>query len=192
MSGTTDAVTAEDRRGSVRRPWLPACLAAHRLSTATVSELCYLVVEEMVEDVTTITLSPWPAADEHGRLRFDDTSIAEVAIPTATLHAQLYRSWLNRRPHIGDVFGASIDRAVLAEATEGVWDGPLGRLLTEGVYDLSAEARKVAKLAVYAMRSDVLEPSQAHSNRLDTRMVRNDRPAPYRPNLVGSDQEDTP
>jgi hypothetical protein len=192
MTETPDAMTAETSRGSVRRPWLPACLATHGLTTDTVAGLYYLVVEEMVEDITTLTLSPWPAADGHGRLRFDDTSIAEIAVPTATLHAQLYRSWLNRRPRIGDVFGAHIDRAVLAEATEGVWDGPLGRLLTKGVHDLSTEARKVAKLAVYAVRSDILEQSQAQANRQDAKVVRNDRPAPYRADLVGRDQETTP
>lgn len=181
------AVAADDPRDRVRRPWLPGCLAAHGLITATVTELSYLVVEEMVEDVTAVTVSPWPAADGHGRLRFDDPDVAEVAVPTAALHGELYRGWLGRRPRIGDVFAARVDRAALAEAAEGVWRGPLQRLLPGAVYDLSAEARKVAKLALYAVRSDVLDAAEAQANDLDVKAVRDDRRAPSRAQLDPTD-----
>lgn len=186
MTGDGDAgpgfLAADDARGDVRRPWLPGCLAAHGLTTATVTGLSYLVVEEMVEDVTAITVSPWPAADGHGRLRFDDT-IAEVAVLTTELYAQLYQGWLSRRPRMGDVFAARLDRDLLEEAAEGVWTGPLARLLADGVYDLSVEARKVAKLAVYAVRSDIIDAADARANDLDVKAVRNNRPAPYRADL---------
>jgi hypothetical protein len=182
------AVAADDPPDRVRRPWLPGCLAAHGLTTATVTELSYLVVEEMVEDVTAITVSPWPAADAHGRLRFDNTDITEVAVPTAVLHTELYRGWLSRRPRIGDVFASRVERAALAEAAEGVWSGPLQRLLPGAVYDLSAEARKVAKLALYAVRSDILDPAEARATDLDGKAVRNDRPAPSRAHLNPVDQ----
>jgi hypothetical protein len=185
---TSDAGTP---RSAVRRPWLPACLAASGLTLERVQSMSYLVVEEMVEDIITITVSPWPAADGHGRLRFGETDVAEVAVPAAELYRQLYQGWLARRPHIGDVFAARVDREVLDAATQDVWDGPLGRLLPEGAYDLSAEARKVAKLALYAARSDILEHAEAVANGLDAKAVRNERPARYRPHLERSDPEVT-
>jgi hypothetical protein len=173
------AAPTADERDDVRRPWLPGCLAAHGLTTATVGQLSYLVVEEMVEDITVVTVSPWPAADRYGRLRFQDSS-AEVAVPTAALYAQLYRGWLSRRPRIGDVFAARLDPGTLVETADVVWDGPLARLLPDGVYDLGAEARKVAKLAVYAVRNDIIDVAEAKENDLEVKAVRSDRPAPHR------------
>lgn len=190
MTASTGSAGPAAERDAVRRPWLPGCLAAHGLTPATVSELSYLVVEEMVEDVTALTVSPWPAADGRGRLRFADTDVDEVALRTEALHAQLYRGWLGRRPRIGDVFAGRVDLATLDEVADAVWTGPLARLLPDGVYDLSVEGRKLAKLAAYAVRSDILDAPEAKVNDLDAKAVRNDRPAPYRERLEDPDEGD--
>ncbi|MPZ73954.1 MAG: hypothetical protein GEU74_12115 [Nitriliruptorales bacterium] len=147
--------------------------------------LSYLVVEEIVEEVTAITISAWPAADGRGRLRFEGTEPAEVAVTTEMLQAELYDGWLNRERRIGDVFAAVVNQDVLDEATESVWRGPLKRLLPGPVYDLTAEARTVAKLALYAARSDILTEGEAAANAMDEKEVRNDEPANHRAELDG-------
>lgn len=169
--GTTD--TGDD----VRRPWLPACLEEHHFTQDSVGSLSYIVVEEIVEDVTAFTIAPWPAADRHGRLRFDATEPAEVAVSTDMLHDELYRHWLHRERRIGDVFAAQVNQEVLAEASSGVWGGPLARLIPGPVYDLKAEARIVARLALYAARGDLLSPEEAAANGMDAKAVRNDEAA---------------
>lgn len=190
VTAATGSAGAAAERGAVRRPWLPGCLAAHGLTSATVTALSYLVVEEMVEDVTALTVSPWPAADGYGRLRFPETDVGEVALLTAALHAQMYRGWLGRRPHIGDVFAGRIDPVTLDDVSEAVWTGPLARLLPDGVYDLSVEGRKLAKLAAYAVRSDILDAPEVTANDLAAKAVRNDRPASYRAHLADPDGAD--
>jgi hypothetical protein len=147
----------EADRDQLRIPWLPACLHEHGLDIESVQDLSYIVVEEIVEDVVTLTISPWPAADGHGRLRFDVAHVDELALPIQDLQTQIYQGWLRRRPHIGDVFAAIVDGEVLRSAgTRGLWVEPLERIVPGPVYDLSAEARKVAKLALYASITELL------------------------------------
>lgn len=180
-----------DERAAVRRPWLPGCLCEppHRLATADVQELSYLVVEEIVEDVAVVTVTPWPAADAYGRLRFDGAAeAAEVAIPTAALYRELYRGWYSRHPRVGDVFAARVDRDALATAAGRVWAEPLAHLLPGPVYDLTAEARRVAKLAVHAVRSDILDIEQAEAN-LQLAKAEESRPAKERARLDETDHE---
>lgn len=168
------------------RPWLPACIAKHGFTQDTVQSLSYLVVEEVVEEVTAITISPWPVADAAGRLRFEPAEPAEIAVTTKMLHDQVYRNWLHRKRRVGDVFAARVEHNVLEEATEGVWGGPLARLLPGPIYDITAEARTVARLALYAVRGDILTKSEATANALVEKAVRNDAPASRRDELPGS------
>lgn len=162
---------------------MPACLEQHGFTKETVQSLSYLVVEEAVEDVTAITISPWPVADVAGRLRFEPAEPAEVAVTTKMLHDQVYRNWLHRKSRIGDVFAAHVEPDVLEEATKGVWSGPLARLLPGPVYDLTKEARTVAKLALYAVRGDILMEGEATTNALLDKAVRNDEQASSRDTL---------
>ncbi len=171
---------AADERDRVRRPWLPACLAAHGLNVEEASGLSYVVVEEIVESVATLRVYPWPAADGHGRLRFAP-QLTEVAVGYPLLRTQLYRGWLSRNPRIGDVFAVRVDAAALDHMGDEPEVRALGRILLGPVYDLSAEARTVAKLALYAVRSDVFTATEAQRNRLAQRAVRNERPAGRRP-----------
>lgn len=163
-----------------RTPWLPAGLAEHGLDLRAVQALSYLVVEEMVDDVATVTVSPWPAADRRGRLRFDLEGADEFAVALADLRSQIYEGWLTRAPRVGDVFAAEVDRERLqAPEARGVWNHPLDQLVAGPVYDLSVEARKVAKLAYYAAVTETLSAAQAHEYRMDERVER-DEPIPVR------------
>ena len=155
-----------------RRPWLPACLSVHGLGLDDLGRFSYLVVEEIVEDVVGVTISPWPAADGIGRLRFDAGEAPEVGIGVAQLHEEVYDGWLDRLPRIGDVFGGPVDRSRLAGATTVVWSGPLAELLPGPLYDLTQEARLVAKLAMYAVRSDILPMARAEAYGMGDQAVR--------------------
>ena len=167
MSGP-DAVARAERR----RPWLPACLSVHGLGVDDVAGFSYLVVEEIVEDVAGVTVSPWPAADGNGRLRFAAADVPEVGIPVAQLHEELYVGWLDRLPRIGDVFAGPLDDSLLPAAATSVWSGPLADLLPGPLYDLTQEARLVAKLAMYAVRSDILPMTRAEEYGMDDQAVR--------------------
>lgn len=176
--------STRDRLARIRRPWLPACLAAHGLTAQpgadAVDRLTYLVLEEVVEGVAVLTAAPWPAADGHGRLRFPTAEVPEVAIAGDRLERELYEGWLDRSPRIGDVFAAPVDATVLAAAGTGLLEEPLARLLPGPVHDITAEARKVAKLALYAVRSDILDLDEAVANDMAALAVRDDVPAPRR------------
>lgn len=165
---------------AVRRPWLPHSLRALGLRESTVDRLSYLVLEEMVDEVTTLTVAAWPAADAYGRLRFATTGVHEVTVLTDDLNAQLYDGWLPRRARIGDVFASDVDRDVLRQASWAVWREPLVRLLPDVVYDLSGEGRTAAKLALYGARTDLLSEDDVDRNDLRGTEVVSGAEAPHR------------
>lgn len=139
----------------------------------------------MVDEVTTLTVAAWPAADARGRLRFAATGVHEVTVLTDDLDAQLYDGWLPRRPRIGDVFASDVNREVLRQTRPAVWREPLVRLLPDMVYDLSEEARTAAKLALYGARTDLLSEDDVDRNDLRDASVVSGVEAPHR-RLSGS------
>ncbi len=155
-----------------KRPWLPARLAAHGFTQKSVRALWYVVVEEMVDGVAGLTVSAWPYADQAGRLRFqpDDTTrdSFEVSIPLARLRGELYAGFVERDPRIGDVFAVRLDPSQEPgprRARRRRWNRSLDRLFVD-VYDISAEARKVAKLAFYASVAEAWTHEQATDHKL--------------------------
>ncbi|HWB70691.1 MAG TPA: hypothetical protein VG452_00610 [Egibacteraceae bacterium] len=176
---------------AVRRPWLPACLAAHGFTHGRVQARSYLVVDERVDDAVTVTVLAWPAADEDGRLRFDDLGGGrEIGLSLAALRDQLYRGWLRRPPRLGDVFAAALSaraRAALKQQRELAWDEPLAGLVDGPVYDLSAEARRAAKLAFYAGVAAIHASEDAQRWELLPKADRGGEPAPVRRLLPGAE-----
>ena len=162
-----------------RRPWLPAGLAAHGLTSSDTAGFTYVVVEEMVEGVVDLALSEWPAADGLGRLRFAVDTVTDLAVREERLHAEVYRGWLSRRPRVGDVLAGPVVREAL-RTSGGTWEGPLSGLLPGPVYDLSREARLVAKLALYAVRSDILATEEADAYGMTAKAIQHRRPLPVR------------
>ncbi len=167
---------------AVRRPWLPAQLAAG-FDATTVIELAYIGVDEIVDEIATLTVAPWPAADGLGRLCFDGSaSRGHLLVHVDELRQQLYAGWLQRKPRIGDVFGAAVApevEAVLAAGDDVGLDKErrLADALPGDVHDLSAEARTVAKLAYYA----ALAPVGTMETAGELGQVSNARPAAPRP-----------
>ena len=158
----------------VRRPWLPAGLAAHGLGPEDVARLTYLVVDEIVDSAVTLTVCPWPAADGMGRLRFaGQEQRGRVTVPLGELDSALYAGWLRRAPRVGDAFGAVLADAERLVAEDDVtWTLPLRALVPGPVYDVTQEARTVAKLAWHAAQCRPLPAVTAHEWGVDRRAAR--------------------
>jgi hypothetical protein len=154
----------------VRRPWTPPCVPAELL--ADPSRLSYLVVDEIVGDTVSITVSGWPGSDDLGRVRFDgptaDAPSGHLLVHRKELHERLYEGWLRRAPRVGDAFATVLDDGVaarLARDGEVVLDRTvrLADALPGPVADLTAEARTVAKLAFHAAMCGVQPHEQARA-----------------------------
>jgi hypothetical protein len=142
------------------RPWLPRSLREHGLTRKTVRDLVYVVVDDIDDQVAVLAVYPWPVADRAGRVRFLDLEDSRhIAIPRRKLESQLYRKLIKREPRSGDVFGASLTdpaREWLNTHQDTMWPRALDSFLRGPVYDLSSDARGVAKLAYYAAMTPVL------------------------------------
>jgi hypothetical protein len=147
-----------------RPAWLPLSLREAGQDLKSVGRLSYIVVDEIVDDVVTLAIHRWPVADRDGRVRFLDLAECHhVAVSLHVLQTQLYRGWLARAPRLGDVFGAVLTESArrrLAVDDDVRWRRGLHSLLEPPIYDLSADARVVAKLAYYAAMAPVLAMSE--------------------------------
>lgn len=184
--GPADGAAVPDNR--VRRPWLPACLAARGRTPEDVRALRYVVVDEVVGDDVGLTVSPWPAADGWGRLRFPEAGDrVEIGVSKARLVRELYRPLRRRRtPRVGDVFAVRLSPVaedLVATGEDLRWDRPLAALAEGPVYDLSQEARTVAKLALGAVAAPVISSQRAAAWDVDSRVDPIVRPAPA--NVLG-------
>jgi hypothetical protein len=143
------------------RPWLPRSLREHGLTRKTVNQLVYVVVDDIDDEVAVLAVYPWPVADRAGRVRFLELEdCRHVGISKRKLESQLYRKLIRRLPRSGDVFGASLTdpaREWLRTHQDTMWPRALDSFLRGPVYDLSADARAVAKLAYYAAMTPVLD-----------------------------------
>jgi hypothetical protein len=135
------------------RPWMPPSLENLNLD---VTLLTYLAVDEIIEERVRLSLSSWPLADRDGRLRFELPRKRNTAI----IHRLELCRFLSDCGHellpeppdskaqhhrflrIGDVFAAQIRRGIRTTAPVEDW-------MIKPVYDLTADAREVAKLAYY-------------------------------------------
>ena len=128
--------------------------------------LRYVVVDEIVGSSVGLSVCDWPAADRKGRLRFKP-SPAEVAADMDDLCAFLQQKGIDvkrssRKPsnkrelRIGDVFAAEVDR--LPNEDEMVSPD---HWMVGDVYDISADARLVAKLAFYGALTEPWDEDQA-------------------------------
>jgi hypothetical protein len=151
------------------RPWLPPSLSERGLGARDVSGLHYVVVDELIGDSVGLSVSKWPDADDRGRLRFDVLSGPdEVAVnrrellgffETALRPAE--GSERKRDLRIGDVFAAEVKKLGTP-----AWPPPLKRWLGV-VYDITSDARTLAKLAFYGAIATKLDPRQSEAWDLD-------------------------
>ncbi len=169
------SVSAEgQQRVPARRPWRPECLPD--VMRADVERLRYIVLDEIVGDLVTLSVSPWPYADPQGRVRFDggpdraeEPRHGHLLVHRTEIHDLLYDGWLRRGPRVGDVFAAEVDGDVAARLDAGedvALDEHLrlGAALPGAVCDITMEARNVAKLAFYAGVAGVQPHEQARAN----------------------------
>ena len=174
----------DERQRAVRRPWLPPCLRLHGLDAESVQTLSYVILDETVDGVAGVTIWEWPSADGGGRLRFEHPERAlEVAVTLRQLDDELYEGLLERDPRIGDVFAARVPAAArrrLDGRAALLWERPLVQLLGDVVYDVSREARKVAKLAFYSAVALVLPREDAEQWQMLEAADLNEEPAPMR------------
>jgi hypothetical protein len=164
------------------RPWLPAGLAAHGFTHETVQTLSYVFLDEAVDRIATFLIHPWPSADELGRLRFEarDEQL-ELSLSRDDVRGQLYRRFRRRDPRPGDAFAARIRPAAVKALQEGRPPAGIDDLVEGTVYDVSVEARLVAKLAYHASLAAVVPDRKADAWGLPP-PVKDDtaRPAPAR------------
>ena len=155
------------------RPWRPTSLLqlTGTRRPVDVSTLSYLVVEEILRpEGVGLSLAHWPFADANGSLWFPDDVPTMVGVNERTLHDYLSehrivvgaRAARDRRLRVGDTFAASV-----RWPEEGApWPQQLEEWLEPPVYDLTVEARKVAKLAYYAGVAAVWPHDRAAKHRL--------------------------
>jgi len=152
--------------GERLRPWQAPSLSKKRVKVA---DLTYIVVDETVGGIVGLSLSPWPAADHVGRLRFAvDQDPVHVAVDLPTLCEFLLERGLrfvpagpmpekDERPlFIGTTFAARVHRTQAK-----VWRKPLRRWIPGRVYDITGDAREVAKLAHYGAVTERWNQDQA-------------------------------
>lgn len=157
------------------RAWLPAALTAHPAfagpdAADAVLGLQYVVVDELVDDTVGMDVCAWPYADANGRLRFPGGVLAHVGCDRAAVQAQLYGAG-GRGVRVGDVFGARLTPSARRRLTAILSDARVrvarpDELIEGTLYDLSAAARTVGKLAYYGAMSDVIEERQARADNL--------------------------
>jgi hypothetical protein len=162
-------VTLEHDSGALR-PWLPECLPSQVRDRVT--DLRYVMVDEVVGDLVTLTVTPWPVADEGGKVRFiaemAPTGAGHLLVHRRELHDQLYQGWLRRDPRPGDVFAAEVAAAVEDQLRRGA-DVALGKdlrlvtVLPGVVCDITNEARNLARLAFHAGMAGVQPMEQAEA-----------------------------
>jgi Metallo-beta-lactamase superfamily len=164
------ARAAEDAN---HRPWRPSSLLqlTGTRRPVDVTTLSYLVVEEVLRpEGVGLSVAHWPLADANGSLWFPDDAPTTVGVNERMLHTYLSRHRVvvgaraarDRRLRVGDTFAASV-----RWPEEGApWPQRLEEWLEPPVYDVTVEARKVAKLAYYAGVAAVWPHDQATRHHL--------------------------
>jgi hypothetical protein len=148
------------QRDGLRRPWLPQQLVDLGWDAASVRSLSYVVIDEAVGDDIGLTFSRWPQADERGRLRFELDTGVEVAFARDDLEEWLYQG-SERHVRVGDAFAVRLRSGALEDAAvRPGWQNRIADVVVEG-YDMSAEARKLSKLAYYARVSGLVADEEA-------------------------------
>jgi hypothetical protein len=142
------------------RPWKAPALQNEDVDLAN---LTYVVVDEIVDDLVGLSLSPWPKADPKGRLRFgiegDPVHVGVELHDLCTFLTNERRMEfvpVSRTPtehpkrelRIGTVLAIEVKNPGSSEWKASL-DQHVGR-----VFDITADAREVAKLAYYGAMTE--------------------------------------
>jgi hypothetical protein len=135
-----------------------------------VTELSYIVVDEIVTPTCVLAVTEWPRVDGKGRVRFRldvRPHLVRVSVAELTRYLAKHRAGVRNRKRevrIGDVYAAvaQTDRLPQPESEEEAHKLGGSKLtpldwLEPPVYDITAPAREVAKIALYAAVAPVLK-----------------------------------
>ena len=134
--------------------------------------LSYVVVDEIVEPTCVLAVSGWPRIDGKGRLRFrldERPHLVRVSRGDLARYLRRHRTSTRHRRRevrIGDVYAAVARTERLPEPESGrearelTGETPLD-WLEPPVYDVTADARDAAKVALYGAVAPVLGKKQA-------------------------------
>jgi hypothetical protein len=150
------------------RLWQPPAL-----SGVEVEPLSYIVVDEIVTPTCVLAVTEWPRIDPKGRVRFRldvRPNLVRVSVGELARYLAKHRTGVrNRRREIriGDVYAAvarteQLPPAESEEEAHGLGGSKLTPLdwLEPPVHDITAPARDVAKIALYAAVAPVLKPHE--------------------------------
>ena len=157
--------------------WRPDGLSPDLLPAEHWDALWYLVVDEIQEQVAVLVVSPWPALDDRGRLRFareeDQVRVAltvgalrdflsEQRIPVVqVMEGEEAERALRERPlAVGDAFAA--DLAFVPDEDGLDIKDPSGWIVGP-VLDISAEMREAAKAQTSAAAAGPLTEDEVES-----------------------------
>lgn len=144
-------------------------------------------MDEIVGDRVGLSITGWPAADAVGRLSFPiSEGVAEAVVSAEGLCCFLDRSNLRFAPRlrgplprgrrelrVGVVLAGRLKPSAVHERDEEgrddegeEWGEPIGDWLEEPVYDITKDARYVAKLAYWGAVAGTWDKEQAEAYRL--------------------------
>jgi hypothetical protein len=145
------------------KPWRPGEI---RLPDDELAKLSYIVIDEIVDDDADVSVSPWPAVDDRGRLVFSDEPALAVRMSVEALTEYLnttdFRSGGRSTPLR---MGAALAAVVRRERLSG-GDGPPvppAEWLVPPLHDISAAARDKAKEAFYAAVAPTLSRDEVRA-----------------------------
>lgn len=176
-SESTSDPPERSEKSQEMRPWKAPSLQKEHVD---LERLTYVVVDEIVDDTVGLSLSPWPKADPDGRLRFgveDDPRHVGVDLRDLCTFLTKKRGMefvpISRRPaehakrelRIGTVFAVEVKTPKSSE-----WKRPLDKHV-DRVFDITSDAREVAKLAYYGAMTERWSHKKAKDLGL-TRQVR--------------------
>jgi hypothetical protein len=184
----TSVTNSEVPSDAQRSPWRPPSLGAQPADEELARHL-YVVVEEKIDDVIGLLISPWPGSRDDGRLRFDPGATeVEVAvdgrelqeklagreIPAPTLAAaggpDAVEALTARPAEIGDVYAVLPEGPPPAPEDLERLSGRRGALAwIERVTDITADAREAAKVATYEALTPPLKEGVADELRHEGR-----------------------
>jgi hypothetical protein len=166
----------EKRAGNAKRVWRPPGLPEHVTDEDLVG-FVYAVVEERIDEVFGLIVTPWPKADGEQPVFAGADQEYEIAVERADLQDAISSRTVapppdlkpqelidakqvlsEREIEVGDAFAVPSSLEVIAAASESTAPPEADTWINGIVIDLTADAREAAKLAMLRALAPPLEP----------------------------------
>jgi hypothetical protein len=170
---------ARPRSRTTGHPWIPEPFVRHFEHHWRRWIRWYVAVDDLDEGIVVFSTAPWPTLDEEHRLVFPDDQMQPFEVPVALaepffsnrivdpgqlegLDSQAHEELRTRPLRPGDVFAMSDQELQVLQELSGIDPetgvGPLGHIPEFEVFDITREAREVAKVAYYAAAAQTIDP----------------------------------